>query len=330
MPDNTTARRLARVTRGLPIAARYTATAFLVAASLAIESALERSVSNLPPHLFYLPAVIAAAGLFDRGSGLLAVALSAAALSLTVANDAGGMLGLGLFVALSGFVAVVMERLHGAVESFERAERRRSLLLQEFRHRSRNDLQSLAALLRLRARTAPSAAAGDGLREAAGHAAALARVHAWLAPRASRPDDPATVDTHGFLVGLSEDLRLAQVAAMRPVSVCVAVEGHPIDSERAVQLGLALNELLAGALDYAFPDDQPGRIDIGFRREGDEFVLSVADDGVGEEEGTGVGASLGTRMISGMAAQLRGCFQRGPGPTGVGTQAVLRFPVGAC
>lgn len=330
MSQNHPVRRLVAATRGLPVLARYGATAAMVVGSWAIEGLLERSVVNLQPQLFYIPAVMIASALFNRGSGLLAVLLSTIALTLTVVNDGGGVLGLALFAVIGVFVAVILEALHGAIESYETAERRRSLLLQEFRHRSRNDLQSLAALLRLRARTAPSAAAGDGLREAAGHAAALARVHAWLAPRATRPDDPATVDTEGFLVGLSEDLRMAQIAAMRPVSVRVAVERHAIDSERAVQLGLALNELLACALDYGFPDDQPGRIDIGFRRDGDDFVLSVVDDGVGEEDGAGAPPSLGTRMMGGLAAQLRGGFRRGPREAGAGNRAELRFPVAAC
>lgn len=329
MSTSHSTRRIVAATRSLPVAARYLATAALIGATLAVEWALDRALPGLVPHLFFLPAIILAAALFDRGSGLLAVLLSAIALAVTVVSDAGGAFGIALFAVTGAFLAAVLEALHGAVESLEQSERRRSLLLREFRHRSRNDLQSLAALLRLRARTAPSAMAGDMLREAAGHAAALARVHAWLAPRGTSPDDPATVDTRGFLTGLSEDLRLAETDAMRPVSVCVAVERHPLDSERAVQLGLALNELLGNALKYAFPDDQPGRVDIRFRRDGDFFVLSVSDDGVGLEDTGSAAPTMGTRLVGGLAAQLRGAFRRGARSAEGGTCAELRFPVGA-
>ena len=142
------------------------------------------------------------------------------------------VLALLLFAAVGASIAVVVEVLHSALlrerrarAELARSEEQRRLLLHEFRHRTRNDLQSLAALLLLRARAAPSPAAADGLREAAEHARALARVHAWLAhgdaPRADGAGgDAAHVDTRDFVEGFCRDLdRAWSGGELRPVAL---------------------------------------------------------------------------------------------------------------
>ncbi len=113
-------------------------------------------------------------------------------------------------------------------------------------------------------------------------------------------------------------------------------EAHPLDSERAVQLGLTLNEAVTNALKYAFPEERAGTVRVRFAREGGEFVLTVADDGIGlpaEGELAGAppapaprGSGLGTRLLRALAAQLRGSLSRRPGEGGVGTVSELRFP----
>jgi two-component sensor histidine kinase len=126
------------------------------------------------------------------------------------------------------------------------------------------------------------------------------------------------------------------------VALVAEAEAHPLDSERAVQLGLTLNEAVTNALKYAFPEERAGTVRVRFAREGGEFVLTVADDGIGlpregEVAGGAVpprrlassGGGLGTRLLGALAAQLRGSFKRLPGEGGVGTVAELRFPVQA-
>jgi two-component sensor histidine kinase len=103
-----------------------------------------------------------------------------------------------------------------------------------------------------------------------------------------------------------------------------------------VQLGLVLNEAVTNALKYAFPEDRAGTVRVRFAREAEEFVLTVADDGIGvpaEGEVPGAppalpprGSGLGTRLLLALAAQLRGTFSRQPEQLGHGTASKLRFP----
>jgi two-component sensor histidine kinase len=261
--------------------AKHLAACGVVSASLPLAFTLQSLVPLAYPYLPFLLAVLLAGSVFDQGSGYVAVGLSALFAAWLFLPPVGypdvheGRDGvpLALFVALGTATAAVMEALHHAVvrerrahADLARSERQRRLLLSEFRHRTRNDLQSLAALLLLRARSAPSQAAADGLREAAEHA----RAHAWLAHGDTGDDaSPGRVDTKEFVEGFCRDLGRALLGGeLRPIALIATAEAHTLDSERAVHLGLALNELVTNALKYAFPDEGAGTVRVRFAREG--------------------------------------------------------------
>jgi two-component sensor histidine kinase len=350
-------------TRRWPTWARYASTTVIVAAIFLLRRAADPILPAGYPYLLAFLAVLLSAALFDHASGLLATALSAALAayfylppvgSLAV-QDQGDVVGLGLFAAVGAVISLTVETLHRALADLQRAlddlarsnadlrrsEERHGLLLREFRHRTRNDLHSLVGLLRLRARAAPSDAAREGLREAVEHAMALARVHTHLAGTdnvgGAYGGEAAVVDTRPFVEGLCADIAAAQTGeGLRPVALVAEAEAHALDTERAVQLGLVLNEAVTNALKYAFPEERAGTVRVRFAREGEEFVLAVADDGIGlpaEGEVAGAppappprGSGLGTRLLRALAAQLRGSFSRRPGEGGRGTVAALRFP----
>jgi two-component sensor histidine kinase len=339
--------RAIRRTRALPVWLRYTITLAIVLAVLLLQMTSDRVLGESYPFMpFFIPILLAAC-LFDHGSGLLATVASALMVTWFDLPPAGRFrleggadsVALVMFLAIGAAIASIVEALHRALAreqsayaALQLSKHQRDLLLHEFRHRTRNDLQSLSALLLLRARAAPSEAAGEGLREAAGHARALARVHGWLARGVPADrDDPGRVDTRDFIEGLCRDLEITQTGGgLRPIGLQASADSHMLDTERAVHLGLVLNELITNALKYGFPDERHGVIAVRFVREAEEFVLTVTDDGVGhagEEAARNSGAGLGTRLMHGLAAQLRGRFSREPGEAGTGTVARLRFPV---
>jgi two-component sensor histidine kinase len=357
----------ARRSRAQPVAVRYGATLLLVLVALLLRLALEPALPPGYPFSFFYVAILASSTLFDRGSGFVATAASALAATYFflppehdfAMQDIAHVVALLLFVFVGTAIAVTLEALHTALAELQqangqlatarddtsraldeaaRADRSRALLLREFRHRARNDLGSLVGLLLLRARTAPSAVAQEALREAAQHALALSRVHTRLTPHDDGPSEEriGLVDTGEFIPGLCADIDGATVGeGLRPIAMVAEAESHILDAERAVPLGLVLNEAVTNAMKYAFPEERPGRIQVRFAREGEEFVLTVSDDGIGlPPEGDlerappdppAQGSGLGTRLLRALAAQLRGTFRRVPGE--VGTLAELRFPV---
>ena len=141
-------------THAWPRWAKYAAACGVVAAVLPLAFALR---SLVPPDYIYLPfllAILVAGSLFDHGSGFVATALSALLaawfflppIGSPVVHEQHDGLALVLFVTVGTASAAIIEALHRAVvrekrarAEFMRSEQQRRLLLNEFRHRTRND-----------------------------------------------------------------------------------------------------------------------------------------------------------------------------------------------
>jgi two-component sensor histidine kinase len=96
-----------------------------------------------------------------------------------------------------------------------------------------------------------------------------------------------------------------------------------IDPDRAVAIGIIVNELVMNAVKYAYPDGA-GPIHVDLYAQGDNLVLSIADDGVGlngrsDPRSTG----MGQRIVTAMASKLEASVERDPDHAG--TRIVLRF-----
>ena len=352
MPGRSPLATLIRRTRAMRPAVRHLGAAALALSVFGLRLLLDPAPQATYPFGHFFVAILLAAVLFGAGASYVATLLSGLLgtwyylppTGSLVLPDPSDYLEVVLFLLAAATMTAVIEALHRAVQRVEhaqtellRSERARALVLREFRHRTRNDLGSLVGLLMLRARTAPSDAARDALCEAADHALALARVHARLTlDDLEEGAEHATVDTREFISGLCADIEAAQFGQeLRPVRLVAGAEAHLLSAERAVPLGLVLNETVTNALKYAFPEDRPGTVQVRFAREGEEFVLTVTDDGIGlPPEGElenapparpAGGSGLGTRLLRALAAQLRGRFTRRPGPDGIGTVAELRF-----
>jgi two-component sensor histidine kinase len=121
---------------------------------------------------------------------------------------------------------------------------------------------------------------------------------------------------------------------LRPIALVAEVEPYMLDIERAVVVGIVVNEAITNALKHAFPGDAGGRVTVRFRRDAGRYCLTITDDGIGlppEAEILPAGpraSGLGTRLLRALTAQFRGDFIGTRGPEG-GTMAELCFPVRA-
>lgn len=361
MPATTYFQGLFQRSRKLPVVVRYGLTALIVGATSLLRLWAE---PLLPPSTWlchFLVAVLVCSALFDRGSGLLAIGLSVLVgvwlhlppVGSFAVKDPRDIVALFVFVAIALAIATVIETLHKSVERLQRtiaeletthgrldrAERARGLMLREFRHRTRNDLAALFGLLTLRARMAPSETAREALREAADHAMALSRVHTQLATE-NGPNAGTGVGDREHRRPHPRSLRRSRSRAVRRGMAGGAAGGcgvaHPAERTR----GAARPDVERGGCECPALrlSRQPRGAGAGaLRARGEEFVLTVSDDGIGllpeEELSVGsavrrpVGPGLGSRVMAALAAQLRGTFTRQAGPEGVGTVAELRFPV---
>ena len=328
-------------TRRWPIWGRYLGATLVILITLKLRLGL---TGNLPafPFLLFFAAIIVNAVLFDRGSGFYTVALSAILADYFFIEPVGSVyiedyravISLILYLMIGFTTAAIIEALHTtahdliqANQRLAAAEQEKGLLLREAGHRMKNDLATLAALVRLQERSMRDPLVRSALASTADRIHVLARVHERLHLSEGRS---AVIDVADFIQELCNDLKAAQFA-LRPILLTVQVERHVLPLERTVPIGLIINELLTNCLKYAFPDDQSGTITVDFHCSGERFRLSIIDDGIGlpMPSGSQTFAGLGTRLIRSMAAQLGGTVTIEPNSNGKGTRAIVEFPVAA-
>jgi two-component sensor histidine kinase len=312
-------------TLGLPWPVRYGATLGMVGAAWGVRYGVGGWLNDgAIPFTFFYPAILCAAACFANGAGYLAATAAAGAsiyylppVGVWAVPQGSGMVALCMFWACGLLTACTVETLHHAVRlqraalaEVVEATRRRVLLLTEYRHRMRGDLQGVASLLRLRARHVEDPAGKRALHEAAAHTVALGRIHTRLERARHDRDETAVVDTREFVEGVCADM-------VPPIVGAGAVQ-REISTDRGLALGLLVNELVAEAR-----QDGGEHVAVRLAEAGGDFILDVIDDRPGRAEPDVVRG----RLIGLLAAQLRGQVTRTPNRAGPGLAVAVRFPV---
>lgn len=325
-------------TRDWPPWSRYVAATLVVMGMLLLRQSFAAYVPDFP-YLLFFPAIVVNAMLFDRGSGIYSVVLSAAFARYFLIEPTGSFavadtrtnVGLLLFLGIGLVTSFIIEALHttahrliDANRRLAAAEQEKELLLQEAGHRIKNDLATLVALVRLQGRAAKDPFVQDILATTANRIHVLSRVHERLRPGAGAT---SVIDVAAFMTDLCEDIKTSLIG-IRPIAVRTKAEPHWLPEERSVPLGIIVNELVTNCLKYAFPDDRSGTIIIQFVRQDDTYELTVTDDGVGIAPATKrhTSSGLGHRLVRSMAAQLGGTVKIVSEESRAGTRATVRFP----
>ena len=213
--------------------------------------------------------------------------------------------------------AEIMRRgaeLQEANERLRASLAEKDVLLKEVHHRVKNNLEVVTSLLELQSDGLEDAKTRDTLRLARNRIHAIADVHALL----YRSPDLAQINVRSFAEGLAESL--FAVYQMDPGRVQLLVEEGELglDIQRAVPVGLILNELVCNALKHAFPGARRGQLRIGV----DKGLLVVADDGVGLPNEKPAAGALGLELVRLLVQQLNGELDIASPP---GTRVTVRF-----
>jgi two-component system, sensor histidine kinase PdtaS len=245
---------------------------------------------------------------------------------MDVENDAATMLVRALPLQAPGGEAgaLVLVRDVTDVRRRDRALMTKDATIREIHHRVKNNLQTVAALLRLQARRMTEPAARAALEESVRRVASIAVVHETLA--GSREDVVEVDDVLDQVVPM-----LGDVASVGPAARIRRVGRFgELPAAAATPLVMAVTELLQNAAGHAFEDGQPGSIELSADRDGDDLVVRVRDDGRGLPSGfdpaasTGLGLQIVRTLVT---SELHGSLVMGPPHGGgPGTEVVLTLP----
>jgi len=163
--------------------------------------------------------------------------------------------------------------------------------IREIHHRVKNNLQTVASLLRIQSRRATDEKAKDALNQAMRRVAAIAVVHDTLSEGLSQNVDFDEVfDRVGMLA--------AEVASGTNQVIKPTLRGRfgILPSEYATPLALALTELVTNAVEHGLRGREQGEVTITATRSPDRLNVIVADNGGGLPGGS-VGEGLGTQIV---------------------------------
>lgn len=225
---------------------------------------------------------------------------------------------------LERFASELEEQVRHRTESLEAALHEKELLLREIHHRVKNNLQVIISLINLQVRTMEKSGATDILLDTQNRIRAMALVHEKL----YQSGDLSRIDIAPYLRALVSQVSAYYGTKKQKVTLAIACESLSMDINRAIPLGLIINELASNSLKHAFPGDSEGTVTIRVERRDDRIECTVSDDGVGLPPGFTIeeSGSLGLRLVATLAKQLYGEFGRVP--TEKGTMFCLVIPGG--
>jgi two-component system, sensor histidine kinase PdtaS len=185
--------------------------------------------------------------------------------------------------------------------------------IREIHHRVKNNLQSVAALLRLQARRTDDEQARAALSEAERRVGTIALVHETLSKGFEETVDFDEVADQGFRA-------VAEVAAydQRIERQRTGDSFGRLRAEDATSLAMILSELVQNAIEHGFPDGRVGTVSVDVKRVAgvpgapDVLTVKITDDGVGFTDGRRPGSGLGTQIVQSLVQDLRGTIRWTP------------------
>ena len=216
--------------------------------------------------------------------------------------------------------AVLLVRDVSELRRRERELLTKDATIREIHHRVKNNLQTVAALLRMQARRTDSEDARSALDEAMRRVATIATVHEALSQTIDEVVD--------FDEVFGRTLRLAADVASGEASVRTVRNGTfgRVPATDATALAVVLTELVTNAVEHGLKRTG-GTVTIDSERDGNKLLVRVTDDGVGmspEKVMNGLGTQIVRTLVS---TELDGTITWNPVPTG-GTQVVLQARLG--
>ena len=192
-------------------------------------------------------------------------------------------------------------------EALNKSLHEKEILLKEIHHRVKNNLQIVASLLNLQSRQITDPATLAMIRESQNRIKAMALVH----ERLYRSEDISSIDLLDYVRFMGTNLFNFYDVTPATVRLTVDISDIRVDINRAIPLGLIINEILSNSLKYAFPSGRKGTIAVTVKKDDSTIRIIVQDDGAGIPESLDwkKTESLGLRLVNSLTEQLQGTIE---------------------
>lgn len=199
----------------------------------------------------------------------------------------------------------------------------KSAVIKEIHHRVKNNLQTIASLLRLQSRRIENQEVKRIFAESINRISSIATVHEVLSKGGIE-----LVDLRQMMADIVRLIRRSMLHPEWAIAMEVKGESLVISSNKATSVALIINEVVQNAVDHAYVGQEPGRVEVEIRDHGQTVEVIISDDGVGFPSGFSLRSteSLGLQIVRTLVEQdLKGQL-RIQGRADRGTEVRIAFP----
>jgi len=227
--------------------------------------------------------------------------------------------GLMLIFLISLYRVFMKRKKHSLL--LEKQNEEKEFLLKEIHHRVKNNLETISSLLSLQTSHINNQEFQKIMIEIQNRVQSMGMIHQNL----YQGENMTTIEMKQYFRNFGGYIIDSFDATDRITFDC-AMDTLELDVDKAIPIGLIVNELITNSLKYAFPKNRKGKISINLTETHSHLHLKVSDDGIGFDEETEIkGTGFGSQLIGLLTKQLDGKMTL---ITTRGTEVIFQFQIG--
>lgn len=186
-------------------------------------------------------------------------------------------------------------------EAIAQRDKEKEVLLKEIHHRVKNNLQIISSILNIQSRKLEDDSAKKAVKEGQSRIKSMSLIHEKL----YGSNELSIVNMKEYIEDLSQFLFSTYKTKANVISK-IEAEEFSLDIDKAIPIGLILNELISNSLKYAFNEQDEGQLQVVFKQNKDKLELQVSDTGKGLPENFEEMKNMGMRLVSSLTEQIEG------------------------
>lgn len=180
------------------------------------------------------------------------------------------------------------------------------LLLKELHHRVKNNLQVIYSLINLQKRRLETPELHQSLSMVQNRIKTMSLVHQNLHENNNLKD----VNLEVYIKTISDYLKTLYHREEKEIQIELDVDNSiELSMDRAITIGLLINEIMSNSLKYAFRGRSKGKISINVQKIHTGFQMKISDNGIGFTNSTPSSKSLGMFLIENLVKQIQGRYE---------------------
>jgi len=191
----------------------------------------------------------------------------------------------------------VLFAVHDATEERrkERELKVKSAMIQEVHHRVKNNLQTLAAMLRMQMRRSKNYEVKRALQDSVSRIFSMAVVHEYLSQEEGR-----AINVRDVTQRIVQQTKQGLLHPEKSIRILLEPgTSLYLPARQATACALVISELLQNAVEHGYEARSGGTIRVRLEDEGDRVSIAIMDDGEGLPPGFEIGhtGSLGLQIV---------------------------------